>query len=220
MDRDNATTRRQFLRTCARCAGAAAVAGVAGGLVVRADADKVWQLDPNVCDTCIQVRNPASVAEDGWAQCARECVLWRSAVKAVNDFPACGYCLICPAYHDTTSAPAEDGTYVGRVCPQDAILRRPVGDYDPYDPNNNFFEYSIDEEKCNGCGRCVELCKPPRGNGSLRLEVRHDLCVDCNQCNIARACPVDAFQRVPVTGRPHPGYTRPHVPDHTGHDVG
>jgi electron transport complex protein RnfB len=40
------------------------------------------------------------------------------------------------------------------------------------------------------------------GNGSLQLQVHHDLCVNCNQCSIARNCPSDAFRRVP-TSKPY-----------------
>lgn len=198
------STRRQFLKGCARYCGAAAVAGAAGGLVwKRAEADKVWQIDPDVCEICRD-----NLDRDGWAKCATECVLKRSAVRAVNDYSICGYCLICPAYHDVNSDPDDFGVPTGKVCPQDAIIRKPVGMVDPMDPANNFFEYSIDETKCNGCGICVENCKPPMGNASLRLEVRHNLCLDCNECSIAQACPYEAFARKPVAGESG-GYFKP-----------
>ena len=189
--KEELSTRRKFLLTLFRGAGVAAVAGVTGGLVLRADADKVWQLDPNLCNGCVNYTDA-----QGWARCATQCVLKRSAVRAVNDFERCGYCRICPGYHDVRSERAEDGTYVGRVCPQDAIIRKgPVGQYDPSDPNNWYYEYSIDETKCNGCGKCVIGCKAPWGNGSLRMEVRHNACVDCNSCAIAVNCPTKAFYR-------------------------
>ena len=35
----------------------------------------------------------------------------------------------------------------------------------------------------------VICAKPGQGNKSLRLEVRHNLCVGCNECSIARVCP-------------------------------
>jgi electron transport complex protein RnfB len=35
-------------------------------------------------------------------------------------------------------------------------------------------------------------------NGSLYLQVRHDRCLDCNDCSIASACPTQAFRRVPA----------------------
>ena len=72
----------------------------------------------------------------------------------------------------------------------------PIGEVDPYDPLNNFYDYIIDEEKCNGCGKCVMACKEPAGLSSLRLEVRYDICVNCNRCDIAAACPEDALLRL------------------------
>jgi electron transport complex protein RnfB len=33
------------------------------------------------------------------------------------------------------------------------------------------------------------------GNGAMHLQIRHDLCVNCNECTIARACPTRAFSR-------------------------
>ena len=213
----NETSRRDFLKGCCRIAGAAAVAGAAGGLIFRPNglggltaraADKVWQLNPSLCDSCKALVNPASRNADGWGRCATECVLKLSAVKAVNDFNKCGYCLICPAYHDVTSEKDEFGVPSKTVCPQNAILRKAVGEVDPYDPKNNYYMYTIDESLCNGCGICVTNCKPPMGNGSLRLEVRHNLCVDCNRCSIAQACPTTAFFRSSVTGQ-RPGYAPP-----------
>ena len=119
-----------------------------------------------------------------------------SAVRAVNDFHRCGRCCICPAYFDVRSQVGPDGLPTKKLCPRDAITRTPIGEVDPYDPLNNFYEYTIDDELCNGCGRCVMECKDPAGLGSIRLEVRHDLCLRCNQCTIAQACPDDAYCRV------------------------
>ncbi len=195
------SSRRDFLKSWARRGGAVIVGGVAYGLVNRADADKVWQLDPTVCTACKGLIDPHSIEPDGWGFCASDCVLKLSAVKAVNDFPDCGYCFICPGYYDTSSEKLDDQTYTGFICPVDAIVRKLVGLVDEYDTLNNCYEYTIDESLCNGCGRCVEYCKPPWGNGSLRLEVRHSVCVDCNHCTIATACPVDAFFRSPAHGK-------------------
>jgi len=36
------------------------------------------------------------------------------------------------------------------------------------------------------------------GNGSLHLQIRHDLCDNCNECAIARVCPADAISRIPA----------------------
>ncbi len=182
------STRRQFLKGCARAAGVAAVGAAAFKLTARADSDKVWQLNPDLCQTC--------------GRCATRCVLKQSAVRAVNNFKECGYCYICPAYFDATSNERPDGTFDELVCPRNAMRRRLVGTPDPADPNNNYYEYTIDLEKCNGCGRCVARCKPSAGNGALHLEVRHDLCRDCNQCSIAASCPSGAYYRTAVTSKP------------------
>jgi len=60
-----------------------------------------------------------------------------------------------------------------------------------------YYEYTIDETLCIGCGECVKACAA-FGNGSLFLQVRHDRCLNCNQCSIARNCPSGAFKRVPA----------------------
>ncbi|MBL7138671.1 MAG: 4Fe-4S binding protein, partial [Bacteroidales bacterium] len=59
------------------------------------------------------------------------------------------------------------------------------------------FEYTIDEELCIGCGKCVKGCNA-FGNGSLQLQVRQNICNNCNECSIARNCPSDAYSRVPA----------------------
>ena len=120
-----------------------------------------------------------------------------SAVRAVNNFSACGRCYICPAYYKITSAVGPDGLPSEKVCPRDAIERTPIGWIDPDDPANNFYEYTIDETKCNGCGLCVMECKEPAGLSSIVLEVRHNVCLDCNRCSIASVCPEDAYDRRP-----------------------
>jgi NAD-dependent dihydropyrimidine dehydrogenase PreA subunit len=48
-------------------------------------------------------------------------------------------------------------------------------------------------------------CKEPAGLGSIKLEVRHDVCLDCNRCSIAIACPDEAyFQDTEVDTEPQP----------------
>ena len=75
------------------------------------------------------------------------------------------------------------------LCPTGAIKRTFIED--PY------YEYTIDESLCNGCGKCVKGCNA-FGNGSLFLQVRHDRCVNCNECSIGVACPSGAYKRVSV----------------------
>ena len=192
------SSRRQFFDLLFRIAGVAGLGGTGAVLVRRAVAHPVFQIDPNLCSNAFGSKEP-KVCD----LCRVSCVLSHSAVKAVNDFSKCGYCMLCPAYFDVETEPDARGIPTGKVCPQDAIIRRVVGKEDPDDPNNNFYEYTIDETKCDGCGRCVKACLPPFGNGSLRLEIRYDRCVDCNTCSIAVACQkARAVVRVEVPGMP------------------
>lgn len=182
----NQTTRRQFIDRSFRVAGFVGIGSAAGLLARRAAADTVYQVDPNRCVEC--------------DLCRTSCVLSHSAVKAVNDFEKCGYCMLCPAYYDVTSVPDEKGIPLGKVCPRDALKRKVVGKEDAEDPNNSYYEYFVDETLCDGCARCVKACLPPAGNGSLRLEIRYDRCVDCNSCAIAIVCPGAAIIHVATPG--------------------
>jgi len=176
MAAENSTpTRRRFLREGLWAGALAATGAVGATLAAYAGGDRfVWQLNPYKCIAC--------------GKCATHCVLNESAVKCVHSYAMCGYCDLCTGYFvpepkDLTTA-AEN-----QLCPTGAIVRTFVED--PY------FEYTIDERLCNGCGKCVKGCGA-FGNGSLHLQVRHDRCVNCNQCAIAAACPSQAFVRVPA----------------------
>ena len=135
----------------------------------------VWQLDPSKCIQC--------------GRCATECVMTPSAVKCTHVYAMCGYCDLCGGYlkpdTKTISTAAEN-----QLCPTNAIKRKFI--------EEPFFEYEIVEALCIGCGKCVKGCGA-FGNGSLQLQVRHDRCVNCNQCSIARNCPAGAFSRVPAS---------------------
>lgn len=184
-------TRREMMSHMARGAALLSLAGTTGFLSIKAHRTYAWQIDPSRCiDSKLGALGVATCQ-----RCATECVLSLSAVRAVNEFSKCGRCYICPAYFEITSAVGPDGLPSEKVCPRDAIKREAIGWIDPDDPANNFYEYTIDEDKCNGCGRCVMQCKEPAGLGSIRLEVRHDVCLDCNRCSIASACPEDAYER-------------------------
>jgi ferredoxin len=174
--------------------GAAVVglAGAAGHLIHKAHGRVVWQVD---AARCINSRL-GETAVEACALCTTECVVALSAVRAVNEYSKCGRCNICPAYYDITSAVDERGLPSQKLCPRDAILRKPIGKVDPEDPANNFYEYVIDEEKCDGCGKCVMKCKEPLGLGSIVLKVRYGRCVDCNRCPISTACPKSALIQV------------------------
>ncbi|MHC4396184.1 MAG: 4Fe-4S dicluster domain-containing protein [Planctomycetota bacterium] len=134
----------------------------------------VWQLDPHKCVAC--------------GNCATYCVLEESAVKCVHAYAMCGYCDLCTGFFEPEPRALDTGAE-NQLCPTGAIERSFVED--PY------YEYTIDETLCIGCGKCVKGCNA-FGNGSLFLQVRHDRCLNCNECSIAAACPSQAYTRVPV----------------------
>ena len=165
--------------------------GAAAYLAKKAGAADAWLIDPT---KCVNIRLGA-IGVEVCDKCATSCVLPLSAVRAVNDHAKCGRCRVCPAYFDVHSDQNEDYEPSAKLCPRDAIKREPIGDVDPDDPYNWMYEYIIDEELCNGCGKCVMGCKEPAGLGSIRLEVRYDLCLRCNRCSIAEVCPDEAYLR-------------------------
>ncbi len=168
--------RRRFL---AGGLGAAALGALAQGSTAGRRADRpVWQLDPYLCSQC--------------GRCATECVLKPSAVKCVHAYAMCGYCELCFGYF-LPGARSLDESAENQTCPTGAIRRRFIEE--PY------FEYVIDEPLCIGCAKCVTGCNT-FGNGSLFLQVRHDRCLNCNECAIAAVCPADAFVRVSAS-RPY-----------------
>ena len=167
--------RRRFLRSGMQMALAVSLGGIAGvSLLKSTSKDLVWQLDPFKCVQC--------------GRCANECVMTPSAVKCVHAYDLCGYCDLCGGYLKPDSN-ARSTAAENQLCPTAAIKRRYIEE--PY------FEYVIEEDLCIGCAKCVAGCTS-FGNGSLHLQVRHDLCKNCNDCSIARVCPADAFQRVPA----------------------
>jgi electron transport complex protein RnfB len=168
--------RRAFVGNALRVAGAVGIAGAVTGLTIRKgrSGQMVWQLDPAKCVAC--------------GNCATHCVLDESAVKCVHAFTICGYCDLCTGYFRPEPLALNSGAE-NQLCPTGAIIRAFVEE--PY------FEYTIDEKLCIGCGKCVKGCNA-FGNGSLHLQVRHDRCLNCNECSIAIACPSQAYQRVPA----------------------
>jgi electron transport complex protein RnfB len=172
-------TRRDVLRAAGRGAGLLGLGGLLG-YAARAAGDErtVWQLDPDKCIEC--------------GNCATYCVLQPSAVKCVHAYAICGYCDLCTGYLNPGFTERDTGAE-NQLCPTGAIQRTFVED--PY------YEYTIDEGLCIGCAKCVKGCGQ-FGNGSLFLQVRHDRCLNCNECAIAVACPADAFTRVPA-GEPY-----------------
>jgi electron transport complex protein RnfB len=169
------TSRFEFIRQgIARMAALAL--GFLGGFAAfgARRRNTVWQLDPMKCVQC--------------EHCSTACVVQPSAVKCVQSYPICGYCRLCFGYFEP-NAPDLTAAAENQLCPTDAIER--VFIEDPY------WEYNILEDKCIGCAKCVKPCEQ-FGNASFYLQVRHDICVNCNNCSIAMQCPADAFERVPA----------------------
>lgn len=167
--------RRAFLNKGVRFSMATGVVGLGGVLLSKASKQEwVWQLDATKCVQC--------------GRCATSCVVTPSAVKCMHVFDMCGYCDLCGGYFrpgvKKLSTAAEN-----QLCPTAAIERKYI--------EKPYFEYHIIEELCIGCGKCVKGCSS-FGNGSMQLQVNHSICVNCNECAIARDCPVDAFKRVPA----------------------
>jgi electron transport complex protein RnfB len=170
-------SRRDLLSAGARGACLLGLGGLSFGVLRQSEPQTghgVWQLDPWKCIAC--------------GKCATHCVLKTSAVKCVHSYPMCGYCDLCTGYFEPEPNALNTGAE-NQLCPVGAIRRRFIED--PY------FEYDIDEDLCIGCGKCVKGCTA-FGNGSLYLQIRHNLCKNCNECAIATVCPAEAFRRVPA----------------------
>lgn len=171
----NKINRRDFLKNGLYGASVLGIGGIIGLSVGRLQTEEyVWQIDPDVCVQC--------------ERCAENCVLSPSAVKCVHAFALCGYCDLCGGYL-RPDAKQRNTAAENQLCPTGAIKRTFVEE--PY------FEYQIDEDLCIGCAKCVKGCGS-FGNGSLFLQIRHDRCVNCNECSIAISCPSGAVKRVPA----------------------
>lgn len=164
--------RRDVLKIAGRGAAVLAAGSLAAAAKSAGGDELVWQLDPQKCIQC--------------SRCATECVLTLSAVKCVHAFSMCGYCELCFGYFLPTARERNEAAE-NQACPTGAITRRFIEE--PY------FEYTIDEKLCIGCAKCVKGCST-FGNGSLFLQVRHDRCLNCNECSIAKTCPSKAYSRV------------------------
>lgn len=172
----NQVKRRDAMRISLNTIAGLAVGGVSGMLIQNSSSeDMVWQIDPSICIQC--------------EKCSTNCVLPLSAVKCVHSYSMCGYCDLCSGYLEP-GAKSRDTGAENQLCPTGAIKRTFIED--PY------FQYTIDDELCIGCGKCVKGCGS-FGNGSLYLQVRHDRCLNCNECSIAKACPSQAYKRVPAS---------------------
>lgn len=173
-DQDNKISRRQLIINGGWFAGLIGLGGVFGWIFGNSEKRTVWQIDPNKCVQC--------------GKCALECVISPSASKCVHAHAMCGYCKLCLGFFMPTPNELNEGAE-NQQCPTGAIKRTYVED--PY------YEYVIDEKLCIGCAVCVKGCTA-FGNGSLFMQIRHDRCINCNECAIAKSCPAQAISRVPA----------------------
>jgi len=179
--------RRAFLVNAGRAAAACALTGVAARILLRgskdAEFDKpgtryAWRIDPEKCVYC--------------GGCETACVRKPSAVKAVNDQKKCSFCVVCYGHVADQHVDSKHIDSAPKVCPHDAVVRkRLAGGLDGY------YKYTIDHAKCVGCGKCAAECND-RGTESMFLIIRPDLCLNCNECEIAKQCPAEAIERVPI----------------------
>jgi electron transport complex protein RnfB len=175
MKPEKPSTRREFIKKGGAAVAAAGTGGLVASLATTSGEDMVWQIDPDMCTQC--------------GKCATDCVLSPSAVKCVHAYAMCGYCRLCGGYHQP-NATNLDTAAENQLCPTGAIVRTFIED--PY------YQYTIEEPLCIGCSTCVKGCND-FGNGSLFLQIRHDRCVNCNECSIARVCEGNAIKRVPAS---------------------
>jgi len=173
----NPEERRKFLKTCGRLIAGGAILslpGISFRKTTTKGAAYFWQIDPQKCTFC--------------GRCEIGCVLPTSAVKCVHAVKVCGYCDLCGGYYRTNVKELNTAAE-NLMCPTGAIQRKFVEE--PY------FEYTVDENLCNACGKCAKGCNS-FGNGSLYLQIKQDLCKVCNECHIATVCPAGAIKRVVV----------------------
>ena len=151
--------RRDFLRTCSTFVAGGVALASGGLLAAKASAkegDVFWQIDPYKCTQC--------------GRCETDCVLTVSAGKCFHANRVCGYCDLCGGYYRPNVKELNTAAE-NMMCPTGAIKREFVEE--PY------FEYTIDEALCTGCGKCVKGCTS-FGNGSLFLQIDQEKCQQCN----------------------------------------
>lgn len=175
-DKNKYQSRRDFVKKAGKIAAAIPMAYLSVNILKKTSATEfVWQIDPFKCTHC--------------GQCETHCVLTPSAAKCMHSYEMCGYCDLCSGFLRQGVKDMDTGAEV-QLCPTAAISRKFVED--PY------FEYKIDESLCTGCAKCVKGCAD-FGNGSFYMQIKHELCKNCNQCSIAIACPSNAIERIPAS---------------------
>lgn len=176
MKKDNSPIgRREFLRKSGTLLTGGSILATGGLLATKVkhdDAQVFWQIDHERCIQC--------------GLCETSCVLPISAVKCFHANKVCGYCDLCGGYYRSNVKDLNTAAE-NMMCPTGAITRKFVEE--PY------FEYTIDESLCNGCGKCVKGCSS-FGNGSLYLQIQQEICLHCNECKISQVCVSDAIKRV------------------------
>jgi electron transport complex protein RnfB len=181
------SSRRNYLRLSGQALGAAVLGSATWRIVSPPDEDAdfiaqgrrfAWQVDPEKCTYC--------------GLCETACVRKPSAVKAVNDVKKCSNCVVCYGHITDTHIDSDKiDSHGERVCPVDAVVREKFsGGVD------GMFLYRNDPKRCIGCAKCVKRCNE-HGTKSMFLVVRPDLCLGCNECTIALACPENALERIP-----------------------
>ncbi len=180
-------SRRNHLKTAGNLLGLAALGGITARIFSKPSKDAefiaqgrrfAWQIDPDRCKSC--------------GLCATSCVRMPSAVKAVNDQKKCSNCVVCYGHiRDNKIASDKIDTDGHKVCPVNAVKRKNFsGGVD------GMFLYEQDPLLCIACGQCTYRCNE-YGSRSMFLVIRPDLCLGCNECSIAKACPNNAVERVP-----------------------
>lgn len=181
-------SRRSFIITGGRILGSFVFAGAIWRIFFTSSKNSefeqparryVWQINPEKCRYC--------------GKCGRACVRQAAAVKAVNDQKKCSNCVVCYGHITNREIPSQLIEKSGvRVCPRNAVIRKNFsGGID------GCFLYNIDHSRCIGCAKCVKECNE-LGTRSMFLVIRPDLCLGCNSCACARACPFDAIEQVPT----------------------
>jgi len=171
----NSEKRKRLFKTCARVFAITAIVALIIFAYQKTTVKKTacfWQIDPELCIAC--------------GLCETQCVLPVSAVRAVHTKEVCGFCDLCGGYFRANVKELNTAAE-NLMCPTGAIQRRFIEE--PY------FEYSIIEELCTGCGKCVKGCHA-FGNGALSLQIKQELCKHCNECRIAKTCPAGAIKRI------------------------
>jgi len=173
---DSPINRRDFFKTGLRAAAILSLVSVTGYSLSKSMSDDlVWQIDPSKCVQC--------------GRCATNCVLNLSAVKCMHVHKMCGYCDLCGGYLKPQAKNLNTAAE-NQMCPTKALKRTFV--------ETPYYKYDVDEALCNGCSKCVKGCGA-FGNGSLQLQINHDICKNCNQCAIATSCPSEAIKRIPAS---------------------